>query len=40
MFKIALDAGDTYVNELNKNGAVKQKYKELLERFKKEYSEE
>lgn len=33
-------AGDTYVNELKKNGAVKQKYKELLERFKKEHSEE
>lgn len=32
-------AGDTYVNELNKNGAVKQKYNELLQRFKTEHLE-
>lgn len=33
-------AGDTYVNELHKNGAVKQKYNELLQRFKNEHLEE
>ena len=33
-------AGDTYVNELHKNGAVKQKYNELLQRFKTEHLEE
>lgn len=33
-------AGDTYVNELKRNGAVKQKYNELLQRFKNEHSEE
>ncbi len=33
-------AGDTYVNELNRNGAVKQKYNELLLRFKNEHLEE
>ena len=33
-------AGDTYVNELNRNGAVKQKYNELLQRFKNEHLEE
>lgn len=32
-------AGDTYVNELNRNGAVKQKYNELLNRFKTEHLE-
>lgn len=33
-------AGDTYVNELHRNGAVKQKYNELLQRFKEEHLEE
>lgn len=33
-------AGDTYVNELKRNGAVKQKYNELLQRFKNEHLEE
>lgn len=33
-------AGDTYVNELHKNGAVKQKYNELLQKFKTEHLEE
>lgn len=33
-------AGDTYVNELHRNGAVKQKYNELLQRFKNEHLEE
>lgn len=33
-------AGDTYVNELHKNGAIKQKYNELLQRFKNEHLEE
>lgn len=33
-------AGDTYVNELHRNGAVKQKYKELLLKFKNEHLEE
>ena len=33
-------AGDTYVNELHRNGAVKQKYNELLQRFKTEHLEE
>ena len=33
-------AGDTYVNELNRNGAVKQKYNELLLKFKNEHLEE
>lgn len=32
-------AGDTYVNELHRNGAVKQKYNELLQRFKTEHLE-
>ena len=35
-----ISAGDVYVNELNKNGAVKQKYNELLQRFKTEHLEE
>ena len=35
-----ISAGDTYVNELNRNGAVKQKYNELLQKFKKEHQEE
>lgn len=35
-----ISAGDTYVNELNRNGAVKQKYNELLQRFKTEHLEE
>ena len=34
-----ISAGDTYVNELNRNGAVKQKYNELLQRFKTEHLE-
>ncbi len=33
-------AGDVYVNQLNKNGGVKQKYNELLEIFKEEHKEE
>lgn len=33
-------AGDTYVNKLDRNGAVKQKYNELLQRFKTEHLEE
>lgn len=33
-------AGDTYVNELHRNGAVKQKYNELLQKFKTEHLEE
>lgn len=33
-------AGDTYVKELNRNGAVKQKYNELLSKFKTEHLEE
>ncbi|MEE0898319.1 MAG: hypothetical protein U0L88_11930 [Acutalibacteraceae bacterium] len=32
-------AGDTYVNELHRNGAVKQKYQELLAKFKDEHLE-
>ena len=32
-------AGDIYVNELHKNGGVKQKYNELLARFKEEHRE-
>ena len=35
-----ISAGDTYVNELHRNGAVKQKYKELLRRFEAEHLEE
>ena len=35
-----ISAGDTYVNELKRNGAVKQKYNELLQRFKTEHLEE
>ena len=35
-----ISAGDTYVNELHRNGAVKQKYNELLQRFKNEHLEE
>lgn len=34
-----ISAGDTYVNELHRNGAVKQKYNELLQRFKAEHYE-
>lgn len=34
-----ISAGDTYVNELHRNGAVKQKYNELLQRFKEEHLE-
>ena len=32
-------AGDIYVNELHKNGGVKQKYNELLARFSEEHKE-
>jgi hypothetical protein len=32
-------AGDVYVNELNCNGGVKQKYKELLQMFADEHKE-
>ena len=32
-------AGDIYVNELHRNGGVKQKYNELLARFKEEHKE-
>ena len=35
-----ISAGDIYVNELHRNGAVKQKYNELLQRFKTEHLEE
>lgn len=35
-----ISAGDIYVNELHRNGAVKQKYNELLNRFKTEHLEE
>lgn len=34
-----ISAGDTYVNELHRNGAVKQKYNELLHRFQEEHKE-
>ena len=34
-----IEAGDTYVNQLNGNGGVKQKYKELLNRFAEEHKE-
>ena len=34
-----ISAGDTYVNELHRNGAVKQNYNELLQRFKTEHLE-
>ena len=34
-----ISAGDTYVNELHRNGAVKQKYNELLQIFKTEHLE-
>lgn len=34
-----ISAGDTYVNELHRNGAVKQKYNELLQKFKTEHLE-
>lgn len=33
-------AGDVYVNQLHKNGGVKQKYNELLDIFKEEHKEE
>ena len=35
-----ISAGDTYVNELHRNGAVKQKYNELLQMFKEKHLEE
>lgn len=34
-----IEAGDVYVNKLNGNGGVKQKYKELLQRFAEEHKE-
>lgn len=34
-----IEAGDVYVNKLNGNGGVKQKYKELLVRFAEEHKE-
>ncbi len=34
-----IEAGDVYVNGLNGNGGVKQKYKELLARFAEEHKE-
>lgn len=34
-----IEAGDVYVNKLNGNGGVKQKYKELLQRFAQEHKE-
>ena len=34
-----IDAGDVYVNKLGGNGGIKQKYKELLERFAEEHRE-
>ena len=34
-----IEAGDVYVNILNGNGGVKQKYKELLQRFSEEHKE-
>ena len=34
-----IEAGDVYVNELNGNGGVKQKYKELLAKYAEEYRE-
>lgn len=34
-----IEAGDTYVNKLNGNGGVKQKYKELLARFAEEHKD-
>lgn len=34
-----IEAGDTYVNKLNGNGGVKQKYNELLARFAEEHRE-
>lgn len=34
-----IEAGDIYVNKLDGNGAVKQKYNELLKRFQEEHKE-
>ena len=34
-----IHAGDIYVNKLDQNGGVKQKYKELLARFAEEHKE-
>lgn len=34
-----IEAGDIYVNKLNGNGGVKQKYNELLKRFAEEHKE-
>ena len=34
-----IEAGDVYVNELGGNGGVKQKYKELVQRFAQEHKE-
>ena len=32
-------AGDVYVNKLHRNGGVKKKYEELLNRFSEEHKE-
>lgn len=34
-----IEAGDIYVNKLNGNGGIKQKYKELLAKFAEEHKE-
>jgi len=34
-----IEAGDVYVNNLNGNGGVKQKYNELIARFAEEHKE-
>lgn len=34
-----IEAGDVYVNEMGGNGGVKQKYKELVQRFAQEHKE-
>lgn len=34
-----IEAGDIYVNQLHGNGGVKQKYKELLEKYAEEHKE-
>ena len=34
-----IEAGDIYVNKLNGNGGVRQKYNELLAKFAEEYKE-
>lgn len=35
-----ISTSDIYVNKLHRNGAVKQKYNELLQRFKTEHLKE